>query len=182
VSGTAVCDEGAAFEHFVRAHTTELLRTAFLLTGSRYSAEELVQDTLAHLYPQWHRVSAAEAPVAYVRRSLANRFVSRHRSPANRDLAMWELPDGWDGKDLSETVTTRRMIWQLLGELPNRQRTAVVLRYFNDLTDAQIADVLGCRPGSVRSLISRAVGAMRGEGGQGGKDSAAAANRMEGLR
>ncbi|MGH8862668.1 MAG: SigE family RNA polymerase sigma factor [Jatrophihabitantaceae bacterium] len=151
-----------SFDAFVRAHTTALLRTAVLLTGSRDVAEELVQDTLAHLYPRWDRVVAADVPIAYVRRSLANRFVSSRRAPASRNISMWELPDGWDGTDISDAVATRREIWQLLGDLPSRQRAAIVLRYFHDLTDEQIADTMGCRAVTVRSLVSRGVIRMRG--------------------
>jgi RNA polymerase sigma-70 factor (sigma-E family) len=153
--------QDAAFESFLRANSTSLLRTAFLLTGSHHAAEELLQETLTNLYPQWHRVEAAEAGLAYVRRSLTNRYISSRRSRRGGDLAMWELPDGWDGLDLGETVATRRTIWQLLAALSERQRAAVVLRIFHALTDDQIAAVLDCRPASVRSLISRGVTSMR---------------------
>ena len=153
--------DDARFEGFVRTHSTSLMRTAVLLTGNRHAAEELLQDTLTLLYPRWDRVAAADEPLAYVRRSLTNRFISRRRAPSARDVAMWELPDGWDGTDLSETVATRRTVWQLLGTLPERQRAAIVLRHFHDLPEAEIATVLGCRPASVRSLISRGMGAMR---------------------
>lgn len=153
--------ERDSFELFVRANATALLRTAVLLTGSRHTAEDLVQDTLAHLFPRWGTVAAAEVPLAYVRRSLTNRYISSRRAPASRDVSMWDLPDGWDGTDVSETVADRREIWRLLGGLPARQRAAVVLRYFHDLPDEQIADVMGCRPVTVRSLVSRGVLRMR---------------------
>jgi RNA polymerase sigma-70 factor (sigma-E family) len=153
--------DDAAFERFVRQHTATLHRTAFLLTGNRYSAEELLQDTLTRLYPKWQKVLDADAGLAYVRRSLVNRFVSGARSPAARAESMWELPDSWDGRDVSETVATANTIWQLLGGLPPRQRAAVVMRYFHDMSDPDIADVLGCRPVSVRSLVSRGISAMR---------------------
>lgn len=154
-------DDDAAFESFVRANSTSLLRTALLLTGSHHAAEDVLQETLTSLYPHWARVRAAESSLAYVRRSLTNRFVSSRRSRASRDLAVWELPDGWDGADLGEAVATDHTLWQLLGGLPERQRAAVVLRYFHDLPDEQIAVALGCRPVSVRSLVSRAVATMR---------------------
>lgn len=154
-------DDDAAFESFVRANSTSLLRTAFLLAGSQHAAEDLLQETLTSLYPQWGRVRGVESSLAYVRRSLTNRFVSSRRSRASRDVALWELPDGWDGRDLGETVATEQTIWQLVRALPERQRAAVVLRYVHDMTDEQIAAVLDCRRVSVRSLISRAVAAMR---------------------
>ena len=77
-----------AFEQFVRQHTPTLFSTAFLLTGDRYRAEELLQDTLVRLYPKWSSVAGADAPVAYVRRSIANRYVSMRRSPQSRAMAL----------------------------------------------------------------------------------------------
>ncbi len=150
-----------AFERFVRDRTATLFQTAFLLTGNRYEAEELLQDTLVRLYPKWAKVRAAAEPVAYVRRSVANRYVSTRRSPAARTASRWELPDGWDGADLAETVAVSATVWQLLALLPDRQRAALVLRYFHDLPEADVADALGCRPSSVRSLVSRGIAAMR---------------------
>jgi RNA polymerase sigma-70 factor (sigma-E family) len=150
-----------AFERFVHEHTTTLFGTAFLLTGDRYLAEELLQDTLVHLYPKWSKVTSAEVPIAYVRRCVANRYLGMRRAPAARTESSWELPDGWDGTDLSETVTTSRAVWQLLGTLPQKQRAALVMRYFDDLPEADVAAALGCRPASVRSLVSRGIAAMR---------------------
>lgn len=149
------------FEGFVRDHSTTLFRSAFLLTGSHAGAEELVQDTLVMLYPKWRLVEASDVPMAYVRRSMANRYVSGLRSRAGREISVWELPDRWDGSDLSQGVEDRQLSWQLLGGLPRRQRAAVVLRYFHGVPDAEIAEALGCRIGTVRSLISRAIAAMR---------------------
>ena len=117
-----------AFERFVREQTPTLYRTAFLLAGNRLDAEELLQDTLVRLYPKWDRVMTAEKPIAYVQRCIGNRFMSMRRSPAARSQSRWELPDGWDGSDLAESVTVSRTIWQLLVALPQRQRAAVVLR------------------------------------------------------
>jgi RNA polymerase sigma-70 factor (sigma-E family) len=153
--------DDAAFESFVRGNSAGLVGTAVLLTGSRDAAEELVQDTLTLLYPRWERVAAADEPLAYVRRSLMNRFISQRRMPGARDLALWELPDGWDGRDLGEAVAVRRTVWQLLGTLSERQRAAIVLRHFHDLPETEIATMLQCRPASVRSLISRGMASMR---------------------
>jgi RNA polymerase sigma-70 factor (sigma-E family) len=149
------------FEQFVRRHSPALFHTALLLCGNRHDAEELVQDTLARLLPKWDRVRQADSELAYVRRSLTNRFISARRAPAVRDASLWELPDGWDGRDLSESVAVSRTIWQLLGALPNRQRAALVMRHFHDLPDAEIAAALGCRVATVRSLTSRGLAALR---------------------
>ena len=156
----------SAFESFVRAHTAELMRTAFLLTGTRQSAEDLLQETLSRLFPQWGRVEAADVPLAYVRRAVTNRYVSQTRGPGYRDVAMWELPDRWDRFDLGEVVAARATVWQLLGEIPARQRAAIVLRYFHDVSEEEIAEALGCRASTVRSLIRRGMAAMRAAGAE----------------
>jgi DNA-directed RNA polymerase specialized sigma24 family protein len=123
------------FERFVREQTPTLYRTALLLTGNRYDAEELLQDTLARLYPKWGRVMAADKPIAYVQRCVGNRAVSRRRAPEARAESRWEMPDGWDGSDVGETVAVSRTVWHLLGTLPTKQRAALVLRYLYDLPE-----------------------------------------------
>ncbi|MGN6607818.1 MAG: SigE family RNA polymerase sigma factor [Jatrophihabitans sp.] len=151
------------FAAFVRAHSRSLFGTAYLLTGSGHAAEELLQDTLAALYPKWTKVQAAEQPLAYVRRALSNRFVSTTRRPAARDVAVWQLPDAAAPGDLAESVAERRWLWQALAGLPERQRAALVLRYFHDLPDDEIAASLDCRVGTVRSLISRGLASIRSD-------------------
>ena len=128
----------AGFADFVRANTSSLLRTGYLLTGSHAAAEELVQDTLVQLYPKWDKVAAAELPLAYVRRSLTNRFINGTRRASYREA-----------------------LWSLLRTLPDRQRAALVLRFFHDLPDDEIATALSCRAGTVRSLISRGLATLR---------------------
>ncbi len=149
------------FTRFVGSNTPSLFRTAFLLTGSANAAEDLLQDTLAHLYPQWHRVESAESSLGYVRRSIANRYVSSRRRREVPTTSRWELPDSWDGRDLSTEVAEQAFVWGLLGTLPARQRAAVTLKYFHDLPDDDIAQALDCRPATVRSLLSRAMANLR---------------------
>jgi len=147
------------FEAFVRAHATALLQAAVLLTGNRPDAEDLLQATLAHLYPRWARVAATEVPVAYVRRALVNRFISGRRD--NRTVPMWDVPDLRNDADAGDSAAIKELVWALLGRLPERQRAALVLRYFYDCTDTQIAEELGCRAVTVRSILSRATSALR---------------------
>jgi RNA polymerase sigma-70 factor (sigma-E family) len=154
-------NETSGFEEFVRANATDLLRSATLLAASRERGEELLQDTLTHLYPQWQKVAQAQAPFSYVRRAMVNRMISTSRIPRNREIAMAALPDRSDGRDPADTVARRHAVSQMLGALNERQRAAVVLRYFNDLPDDQIAEILGCREVTVRSLISRALAELR---------------------
>lgn len=165
-----------AFDAFVRDNATSLLRTAYLLTGEHGAAEDLLQDTLTYLYPRWERVAEADLPTAYVRRSLTNRFLSSRRSAGRNPLrSMWSLPDRADERDVGEEIASQDIIWRLLATLSERQRAAVVLRHYHDLPDDQIAATLGCRPATVRSLISRAITSMRADALAG-----VAANRSEG--
>jgi RNA polymerase sigma-70 factor (sigma-E family) len=154
--------EAEAFAVFVRAHGRSLYGTAYVLCGDADAAEEIVQDTLARLYPQWDRVIAADAPLAYVRRALVNGFVSRKRRPASRELGLWEIPDGPSGLDVGDEVTSRALLMQMLGELPARQRAALVMHYLYDMVDADIAATLGCRQATVRSLRNRGIATVRG--------------------
>jgi RNA polymerase sigma-70 factor (sigma-E family) len=154
-------DGDRSFVSFVRANTSALLRTAYLLTGSANGAEELVQDTLARLYPKWDKVAAADVPIAYVRRSLANGFVNDKRRPSSRDLIVDVVPERADERNVTAQFDDRDELWGLLSTLPERQRAALVLRYFHDLSDAEIGDALGCRLGTVRSLVSRGLAALR---------------------
>ncbi|MGI8679871.1 MAG: SigE family RNA polymerase sigma factor [Jatrophihabitans sp.] len=149
------------FTEFVREHTSALLRTAYLLTGSALGAEELVQDTLVRLYPKWDRVAEADVPLAYVRRSLSNACINQHRRASRREFAYADVPETMDQYDATVQLADRDEIWAGLAELPQRQRAALVLRFFEDLDDADTADALGCRVGTVRSLVSRGLTALR---------------------
>src|SRR6476646_7352979 len=150
-----------AFAAFVRSSARSLFGTAYLLTGDGIGAEELVQDTLARLYPGWSRIAVLEAPLAYVRRALVNRFVSQQRRPMARELVVADVPETPDTRDVADEVTDRGVLSVLLSTLPERQRAALVLRYFHDLPDDEIATALGCRQATVRSLLSRGIATMR---------------------
>jgi RNA polymerase sigma-70 factor (sigma-E family) len=158
----ALMQEADEFSAFVRVNTSALLRTAYLLTGDAVAAEELVQETLVHLYPKWDKVRAADAPLAYVRRSLTNGFVNSKRRASSREFAAEVLPDAGVPDVAPGRLDDRDEIWTMLRELPDRQRAALVLRYFHDLPDTEIAAALRCRAGTVRSLISRGLSTMRG--------------------
>jgi RNA polymerase sigma-70 factor (sigma-E family) len=149
------------FTSFLRTHTAALLRTAYLLTGDPVAAEELVQDTLVHLYPKRDKVFAADVPLAYVRRSMANGFVNSRRRGAAREIAVEDVPDSGVPDVAGSRLADRDEVWTLLRTLPERQCAAVVLRYYDDLTDDEIAEALHCRIGTVRSQISRGLAALR---------------------
>jgi RNA polymerase sigma-70 factor (sigma-E family) len=149
------------FVDFVRANTSALMRTGYLLTGSTLEAEELVQDTLVRLYPQWRRVENADVPIAYVRRSLTNQFLNQRRRINGRERLISTVPSRPGHRSAEQDLVDRDAIWTLLQKLGQRQRAALVLRYYEGLNDAEIATALGCRPGTARSLISRGLADLR---------------------
>jgi RNA polymerase sigma-70 factor (sigma-E family) len=151
------------FSMFVRAHSTALLRSAFLLTGERSAAEDLVQDTFLRLLPRWSKVVAADVPLAYVRRSLTNNFLNGRRRRAGHELLVADPPERGYDSDPAGSLSDRDLVRGLLADLPPKQRAVLVLRFYDDLSDAEIAADLGCRQGTVRSIVSRSLAALRAE-------------------
>jgi RNA polymerase sigma-70 factor (sigma-E family) len=137
----------------------ELLRFAYLLSGDRHHAEDLVQDVLLSMYRRFPDELPLHNPLGYARRALANTNVSRARRHSSTEVVVALFPES------AEQATTdpadRDLLWQALRRLPTRQRTALVLRFYADATDADIATALDCRPGTVRSLLSRGLAALR---------------------
>jgi RNA polymerase sigma-70 factor (sigma-E family) len=161
-------DSDERFTSFVREHTQALLKTAYLLTRNPGEAEELVQDTLAWLYPRWQQVEFAEHQLAYVRKAVVNRFLAGRRRLSSTevlfDTTARERVADRPVRDRTAEVDERIALWSKLGELSERQRAALVLRFFHDLPDDEVAGVLECRVGTVRSLISRALSTLRSTG------------------
>ena len=131
----------------------QLINLTYRLLGSLAEAEDAVQETLTRLYPRWARVQQADHPLAYVRRSLINTYLNSVRSTSAREFVGLDSADRGAGD--------RDQIRRLIRQLPERQRVALVLRYFDDLTDREVARAMGCRPGTARSLISRGLSAVR---------------------
>lgn len=151
-----------SFDHFVVQHGNGLLRTAFLITMDRQEAEDLVQECLLYLSRHWGRVAGMEHSLAYARHVLINLALrgseGRRRRRAELDS---ELPDpGMDAVEL-ELVVTRDELRDALRHLTPRQRAILVLRYFNDLSDDQVAEILGCAAGTVKSTASRSLVQLR---------------------
>jgi RNA polymerase sigma-70 factor (sigma-E family) len=155
--------ERREFEEFMTSRWAGLVRLAFGLTGDRWLAEDLAQTALASAYASWWRVRRADDPDAYVRRILVNtsnrRFRRRRVAEHTREPA--ELPD-LAVADSADRIGQRSALLSALRELPRRQRAIVVLRYWEDLSDAQVATALGCAEGTVRSQASRALATLRG--------------------
>ncbi|MBF4160994.1 SigE family RNA polymerase sigma factor [Nocardioides acrostichi] len=146
----------AGFEEFVAARRGALLRTAYLLTGGHEDAEDLVQLALVKALPHWTRI--ADAPEPYVRRILARESVTRWRRRRWREVSVDRLPES---SATGEDPTDRELLRRALLQLSPRQRAVVVLRYFEDLTEAQTADVLGIRLGTVKSHGREALERLR---------------------
>ena len=147
------------FAEFVGARWASLYRLAYLLAASPTGAEDLLQTTLEKAYVNWPRISAMEFPEAYVRRMLANTLVSSRRRAWIGEQPWDELPET-AGAFAEVPVLDRSLIWPLVCALPDRQRAVIVLRYYEDLSEAQIADALGCAAGTVKSQSSAAIVAL----------------------
>lgn len=143
------------FDDFFRDRYPGAVRLAHLLTGSNVVAEELAQDAFAQLYP---RFTALLEPKSYLRATIVNVCRNWHRAH-RREL------DRFRRHGVSDDRTTDSIdeLIELIATLPYRQRAVLVMRYWLDLTEADIADTLGCRPGTVKSLHSRALDAIRKE-------------------
>jgi RNA polymerase sigma-70 factor (sigma-E family) len=148
-----------SYEEYVGARWTALYRTAYLLTGHHADAEDLAQATLVKAYQSWAKVSAASSPDAYVRRILTNVFLSSRRPLRVSRERLTDRPPDVDVPAAHHD--DRLVLWPHVAALPPRQRAVVVLRYYEDLTEQQIADALGCSPGTVKSTASDALRALR---------------------
>jgi RNA polymerase sigma-70 factor (sigma-E family) len=150
------------FDQFVAAHVDDLVRTAYLIVWDESEAEDLVQECLLKVARRWPRVRRMEHPRAYARRILVNQALdgagrrARRRSELEPDASASAI-----AVDPLPGIDTRAELLQALGQLPARQRAVLVLRYFNDLTEAQVAEVLGCSPGTVKSSASRGLARLR---------------------
>ncbi|APU13484.1 MULTISPECIES: SigE family RNA polymerase sigma factor [Actinoalloteichus] len=152
----------AEFEDFVRSRSTALLRTAYLLCGGdRGAAEDLLQDVLERMFVRWSRVTGS--PEAYARAALANTAANRWRRLSRRvaEVPLSERADEDEHAGADETVSDRDAVLQALRELPPRMRAVIVLRYFEDLTEAETARALGCAVGTVKSQTSLGLTRLR---------------------
>jgi RNA polymerase sigma-70 factor (sigma-E family) len=159
----------ASFEQFVEGSSSRMLTMAMLLTGhNRADAEDLLQTVLERAFRRWPRICRTGDPAPYVRQMLVNASVDRWRWLRRRP----EQPFGADdrspsgdvlaGPDQSAAIADQDLLWRALARLPAGQRAVLVLRYYEDLTEAQTAAVLGCTVGSVKVQASRALAKLRG--------------------
>ena len=167
-----------SFAQFVEGSSSRLLTLAMLLTGhNRADAEDLLQAVLERAYRRWRPICRAGDPAPYVRRMLVNAAVDRRRLLRRRPeqpLAATDDRPGAPGvaetaaSDQAAEIANKELLWRALAQLPAGQRAVLVLRYYEDLSEAQTAAVLGCSVGSVKTQASRALKKMRGIVGQQG--------------
>jgi RNA polymerase sigma-70 factor (sigma-E family) len=152
------------FDTWVSLRGAGLLRFAYLITRDHGRAEEAVQDALVAAYSRWSRIGAD--PDAYVRRCIINADISRWRRFFRRETPV-DDPDLLTGASLTTSVdhavehAEKDAVWTLCASLPTRQRAAVILRYYEGLPDAEIAEILDCSASTVRSQIHRALASLR---------------------
>ena len=148
------------FSGYMAARQPAMLRLAYLLTGETATAEDLVQVAFAKLYRSWHRVRSREALDSYLRRIVLNEHHSMWRRPWRRREQMTEtLPETPVHDTYDEGLADS--LWQLVQQLPPRQRSVIVLRYYEQLSEAEIARTLGISPGTVKSQASKALATLR---------------------
>jgi RNA polymerase sigma-70 factor (sigma-E family) len=146
------------FTGFAAADATRLLRIAYLLTGDRTAAEDLLQDVLERTYVAWPRI---DNPFAYARTVLARQAANRWRSRARRPQVPLEEADHPVQPDPAARADDRDQLMRALADLPTRQRAAVVLRYLEELSEVETAAVLRCSVGNVKSQTSRGLAKLR---------------------
>lgn len=152
---------GSGFADFVAARGAALQRTAWLLTGDWGMAQDLVQSSLARVWPRWERITRRDDPEIYVRQVMVNTWSTWRRRRWTGEHASRDPLDSPAPGDIATEVTLRLAVRQLLATLTDRQRTIVVLRIFDDLSEAQVAQVLGCAVGTVKSTMSQALTKLR---------------------
>ena len=149
------------FVEFVEGAEAALRRTAFLVSGDRHRADDIVQDALYKLYLAWPKVRRVGNPFAYARRTVVNAAYDGKRRPWRREVAIADVPDRAGDDDFAVGHADRDEVLAALRSLGPRQRACVVLRYYEDLSIEQTAEILGCSEGTVKSQSARGLDTLR---------------------
>lgn len=155
-----MADTEAEFTAFVAARSTALLRLAHLLAGDRQHGEDLLQQALTKVYLRWQRIRDPQAAEAYAQRVLVTTVASWRRRRWHGEHPSDVLPERL-ATDNTGDVDERLRVWRAITALPARQRAVVVLRYYEDLSEAEIAALLGVTAGTVKSQASRALASLK---------------------
>jgi RNA polymerase sigma-70 factor (sigma-E family) len=151
----------ASFETFVRESSPALARLAFLLTGDRQLGEDLVQTALSKVLPHWSRIVAGGDPGPYVRTVMVWTAIGWRRRRWNGEKPANTLPEPTAASDFSAALDTRERLRAVLSTLPIRQRAVVVLRFYEDRSEAEVAQLLGCSVGTVKSQAAKGLSKLR---------------------
>jgi len=149
------------FDDFVNAQGPSLLRFAYLLTGDAHQAEDIVQEALARAHLRWRQIDSYDVPQAYVRKVVLRQYLSWRRRRSSSEIAVAAVPDRVDEAHVADRIADRQQLSILLAGLPKMQRAVIVLRYFEDRGDEDIAQLLGCAPATVRSHAARGLNRLR---------------------
>jgi RNA polymerase sigma-70 factor (sigma-E family) len=152
------------FEEFVATRGSALTRFAYVLCGHHHLAEDLVQEVLARVHKRWQQIEReVERPEAYIRQAVVREFLSWRRRRSSSESVMADIPEGMAGRhdDRAEAQAVRDELWTALAALPRTQRAVLVLRFYEDLPDARIAEVLGCSEVTVRGYALRGLARLR---------------------
>jgi RNA polymerase sigma-70 factor (sigma-E family) len=152
------------FEEFAATRMPAVLKFAAVLAGDRVIAEDLAQEVLVRVYSRWDKIGCLDRPEFYVRKMILNEFLSWRRRSVRQVLPGGAAAEPTStAPDHAHVYAERQALLAELGKLPRRQRAVLVLRYYEDRGDAEIAELLGCTPGTVRGYASRALAALRVE-------------------
>jgi len=152
--------EAMAFTEFMSTRSARLFRTAYLIVGDHQLAQDLMQESLIKTYIAWPRLRDVSNAEAYTRKTIVTTAISWRRRRSFHERPTDRLPDT-PAPDPGEAVTTHASVVAKLRTLPPRQRAAIVLRYYEDLSEAQTAEVMGCSVGAVKSQVSIGLGRLR---------------------
>jgi RNA polymerase sigma-70 factor (sigma-E family) len=149
----------AEFTAYVETRSPKLLRTAYLLCRDWAQAEDLLQTALVKVWRAWRRVG--DDPDPYVYRILVNTHASWWRRRWRGEIPTSAPPETTDVSDAMGAFDSRALLWEALGRLPRGQRAVLVLRFFEDLSESRVAEILGCSVGTVKSQASKALAKLR---------------------
>lgn len=151
--------QAPSFDEFVGARASHLLRVAYLLTRDWQAAEDVLQTALMQAWSAWSRIN--DEPEPYVRKIIVNAYTSSWRRKWRGEVAHAAVPETVALGTHADELAERDLVWEAIGRLRRRQRAVVVLRYFEDLSETQVAELLGVTVGTVKSQAAKALRHLR---------------------
>jgi RNA polymerase sigma-70 factor (sigma-E family) len=151
-----------AFSSYLAAEGSALLRFAYVLTGDHHLAEDLLQEALVKVHRRWSRVRRTDRPGAYIRKTVLRQYLSWRRLRSSGEKPGLVIADDVaDEADHAQRLADRDALWALLATLPRQQRAVLILRFYEDLDDSAIGDLVGCSTATVRAHASRGLAKLR---------------------